>query len=281
MDKEKQEDLTLIVLGALTTVLLICEIVLITRKKIKLKPFEKLLLSLAISDILVTVTVMIFKIFDFYLVKSDMTGEDKFFVVLVLSITFSVGNIFAITIDRFLAVRFPLKHRVLMTGCRMNKLIVVIWALCCFSVIFFSIFVFVGKGDHAVLFIAVSGTLLLYGILVLSVYIYIVHMSMHRKVLIINNTGSVSHRQVAVCLFSPQFSAERNILYTCCLVTFSYIICSFPFAIEILIVQNALHISFASKLVLCLNSSTNPIVYFFKGYLERRMQAAPSDIQLQ
>ena len=56
--------------------------------------------------------------------------------------------------------------------------------------------------------------------------------------------------------------AERAVFITGGVVTLSFIICTYPFACEVLISQSAKKISLVSRFMLILNSLFNPFIYF-------------------
>ena len=244
------------------------ETVLILRCNIK-KAFEKLLLSLAVSDVVVGLTVAAFKIVDLatHNKMSWLEGDD-FALLFIISSNFSMSNLVLITVDRFLAVRFPIKHRVLLTERRVNAIIALVWFLSAVSMAHFVIIKFELKGYHQSL-LAISVFLLLLGAAMMAVYIKIFYLISKRKV-----TGSAdgeqgkkgTMRSLAKVIKGPHV-AERAVFITGGIVTTSFIICTYPFAINLLIHQSAEETSLFSKAMLLLNSLFNPLVYFFKGYL--------------
>ncbi len=269
-----EKETILIVVGCLITILNLIEIAIIIKKRLNtsLKPYEKLMLSLAISDLIVALAVVAFKACDIILKDPGWLNGDNFTLSLLFSLSFSVDNILPITVDRFLAVKYPISHRVLMTNRRTNAFIVIIWVLSVFTSATWAFFVLVIKIDLKILFLVVSTFLVAFGIVMISVYLFIIHVAVNRK----RFTGgrpAQNHRQKFSSFFTDQeHKQERNILCTCCLVTLSYIACSYPFSIEVFARQGGDSISFASKLILFLNSAMNPLVYFFKGFLEKRVK---------
>ena len=261
-------DVFYIVLALIIACLNTVETVLILRTNIK-KAFEKLLLSLAVSDVFVGLTVAALKIVDLatHNTMSWLEGGD-FAIIFIISSNLSISNLILITVDRFLAVRFPIKHRILLTERRVNATIALVWFLSAVSMIHLSIIKYELKRDYESL-LAISGLILLLGVIMVVLYIKIFYLISKRTV-----TGSadgeqgkkVTMRSIAKVVKGPHVT-ERGVFITGAIVTISFIICTYPFALNFLIIQSAEETSLFSKVMLLLNSLFNPFIYFFKGYL--------------
>ena len=245
------------------------EIILILRCKSK-KLFDKLLLSLALSDILVGLAVIAFK--SIGLVRHNalpwLEGEDCA-NIFIISSNFSMSNLIFITVDRFLAVRFPVKHRILLTERRVNTVIALVWFLSAVSTTLFSIIKFEWRGANESLLI-LSGFLLLIGVAMMVVYIKIFYLISKRTA-----KGSANTRQgkqgtirgLGKVTKGPHVT-ERAVFITGAIVTISFIVCTYPFAFDFLICRSAHEISLPPRLMILLNSLFNPFIYFFKNYLD-------------
>ena len=271
--------MTYIVFGSLTTILNCLEIIFLVRRSVGLKPFEKILLSLAVSDFLVAITTTIFKVFDYIdLFKTAWLNEGFFSVILVLSSSCSTCNLLLLTVDRFLVVKYPLKHRVYATGSRLNLVVVIVWVLNCglLSILAYKL----SKGDLSEEFLIYPTAIIifLFGVAMVIVYFYIARKSCISGRMAINHANGIQKQGTVRLFFSQQYRKERHIFYTCCLVAITYILCSYPFAIEYLIRQDAEAITYTSRFALFCNSFLNPFVYFFKGYLDRRRRQIPQEI---
>ena len=282
MDTEESatEDIIYIITGIIVTIVNIIEIVVIVRGNKIHKPFEKLLLSLAAADILVSVSVTILK-------TVSLATEGRvawlrgrtFSIILLSSMNFSGCNLIVITIDRFLAVKYPLKHQIYVTGRRMNIAIVIVWVHSSIAALL-SLYALLhnAKVDiNRVLFIPLSIGCLLYSFLLLIAYASIVHTSCVSRAMTQVTDGRPTHRQIMNSFFSDQYKTERNIFYTSCLVSVTFILCTDPFAIEFLIKSDVGKVSFTSNFLLFLNSFLDPFIYFFKGYLERKAREAAAE----
>ena len=259
-----------ITLSSIIAILNVYEIVLIVRYKNR-KAFDKLLLSLAVSDLVVALTVISFKLAD--LITSNTVAwldGTNFANIFILSISFSMSNLIAITADRYLAVRFPIKHRILLTGRRVNAVIITIWSLCIVTVTTYSVIQFKLGVQMELSLNMASGSILLYGVVMIIVYINIFYLICKRTVPGKNRIGEESkvtnwRRRLALVLNGPNMR-ERGVFLTGAIVTISFIICAYPLAIDFLIKQSGM-LSIVSKILLLLNSLFNPLIYFFKRYL--------------
>ena len=265
---EKQE-LAFIVLGIVVILLSCAEIVLILQTKNR-KTFDKLLLSLALSDWLVGIVVTVFKIIDFVAGMHPWLKEDVFAMVFIMSSAFSIKNLLFITFDRLLAIRFPIKHRVLVTGRLVNIMIVIIWIVVLFFNVGVNLILIIVLQRSSEYYIYLSAiAIIVWGIFIVIVYGWILRVLLTRQILarVYTNGEKLTIGRRIQSLFTGQYKAERAVVFTSVLVAVSFIICTYPFAIEYLIRRNAENISFPSRVLIFLNSLFNPLVYFFKNYL--------------
>ena len=273
------EDIIFIVTGIIVTMVNIIEIVVIVRGNKIHKPFEKLLLSLAAADILVAVSVTTLRTVSLATEGRVVWLQGRMFsIILLSSMNFSGCNLVVITVDRFLAVKYPLKHQVYMTGRRMNIAIVIVWVHSVIAALLSLYAVYLAEVDiNRALFIPLSIGCLAFSFLLLVAYASIVHTSCASRAMTQVTDGRPTHRQIVNSFFSDQYKTERNIFYTCCLVSVTFILCTDPFAIEFLIKSDVGKVSFASNFLLFLNSLFDPFIYFFKGYLERKARKAATE----
>ena len=257
-------DISYIVVAQLIVLLNAAEMVLILRKKDK-KIFDKLLLSLAASDLLVGMSIFAFKIAELNAPKkSTWQTPTNFTNMYVLSMIFSITNLVGITIERFLAVKFPIKHRMMVTKKKANVFVAIMWVLSAGSVVFCSLVIFLWKNDMPMLLQGSSISLLFHGVWITAAYAYIFHLIRKRYVATTTTRGdgNVSRRGFGLMFKGPN-RAERSVFLTSCLVAVSFIVCTYPFAIEYLITGIG---SSVSTFLIVLNSLLNPFIYFFKSY---------------
>ena len=265
------KDIILAVVALAAVFLNIIEIVLILRIR-KRKAFDKLLLSLAVSDAAVGMIFSASKILE--ITKSQKStlqaiydGQKAF----GLSVLFSVANLLAISVDRLLAVKYPIKHRMMLTSKRANIAIIVLWVVTSTVASLCALVIFKWRRHLNYLLNITEALILGYGILLIAIYSHIFYLVCKRKVTTASTSGETSTvRTRILALFTRRsLKSESTILFTGATVTVTFIICTYPSAIEFLIKQTA-KFSYASVLMLLLNSVLNPIIYFFKSYLVSR-----------
>ena len=262
------KDIILAVVALAAALLNIIEILLILRIR-KRKAFDKLLLSLAVSDAAIGMILSAYKIFE--ILKSQQLPMNHRPTVFGLSVSFSIANLLAISVDRLLAVKYPIKHRMMLTSKRANIAIVVLWILTSIVASLCGLIALKWR-RHLNFLLNITQVLLLgYGILLIAIYSHIFYLVCKRKVPTASTNGETSTvRTRILALFTRRsLKSESTILFTGATVTATFIICTYPSAIEFLIKQTT-KFSFRSVLMLLLNSVLNPIIYFFKSYLGSR-----------
>ena len=269
MAEPHQEEISFIAVGVMIIVVNFIEVICILRKNNK-TTFEKLLLSLALSDLLVGAITTVYKTLDFVLGQRSWLIEEVTAVVLTLSSIFSSQNLLAITIDRFLAIRFPIKHRILVTARRTNVLIIFTWVLSCIVGIGIDLILVVlvpSGGDY--IMTASTVAIISIGAIVSIIYVCIIRFLFTRQVAVAARPEDGKVFQKIQAIFRELQKTERTVLLSSVIVTATFIICTFPFAIEYLRYRNAETLTFASKMLIILNSLLNPFVYFFNNFLRK------------
>ena len=273
MESRKIVNLTLyLTFGISGVVFNATEIILIIRKLRKKKSattFELFLLSLSCADLLVA--------------ASMLTAVQGFQELLGDSLRFatstSILNILAIGIDRFMVVKYPLKHRVWVSSGRAKVLILFTWL---FSLIFAVIMGILSRLDpHSsdpvlvhesatVVYIS-SPIILLFGVIFVILHIYIVWKVIWKGPGMErlhtgngSNSGSKFQRTTGSVY-------QRPLLITCVLVVLSYVICMFPVSIETLIHAGKKNRYSNTIYLVYFNSVLDPLVYFYKSYMERKI----------
>ena len=230
--------------------------------------FDRLLLSLAFSDCIVGAVVglshICLKYFgSFYWLQAEQIGN-----IFLLSIIFSFTNLLAITIDRFLAVQYPIKHRTLSTPKRANICIAGLWLFSLISILLHGLITF--KWAVAINFMhtAASISLLLFGAIIAVLYCGIFCLICKRKMRVARKDGRENNAQrgYITCFLKGPYKVERSVFVTGCIVTISFIVCTYPFAIEFLITQCEENMTLVSQLLVIVNSLLNPFVYFFRRF---------------
>ena len=104
----------------MTIVLNTTEIALIIKARKTIKPYVQILSSLACADMLTGVLLTVFKIYLLFNTSDNAANiEANILSCMVLStVMISIATLVSITIDRLMAVKYPLIHRVYVTKTR-------------------------------------------------------------------------------------------------------------------------------------------------------------------
>ena len=134
--EEKATVVVYSLIGIITVLLNILEITIIVKGNETLKTYDQLLLSLAISDLLVGFSSVVYSSLVFHLGASKNRQVFTFMV----SFTFvaSLLNLMLIGLDRLVAVHFPFKHRIWVQQRWVLKAILGIWIFLLVDVVFFA-----------------------------------------------------------------------------------------------------------------------------------------------
>lgn len=271
-DDTRAKDIAFVFIGCSTIVLNVTEIILISRKTNQ-KTYEKLLLSLAIADGSVGIAIAAFKIGSLVYAANPFQWnyQERFGHVVLFSINCSIWNLLMIAIDRFLAVKFPIRHRIIVTSRRTNMAILGVW-ITTLSITTCHIFTAQsGKVDSDHFTLASAYTILIFGGLLIAIYIDILHLiSKSTERTTGDQKDNQTRWQKISSLLHGKNKHERSAFITSCTVAVTFVICTYPFAIEYSAKRLGEDVSFAAKLTVVLNSLVNPVIYFFKGLLMSR-----------
>ena len=241
------------------------EMVIIIRKK-KILNFERTLLSLCVADMLVS---LLYLCQAFYQLVHDesMYGQSARHLVQfpleIFAVMSSVTNIFVLGVDRLLAVKYPLKHAGWMTSRTINMLIAAAWVggIALSVISYANRFAAPADNSDAASFTAkyiFSGLLFSSGFVIMMIYGMIVFTVARRaaKLRVMRHSKSQSQGN------------EIAVMITCVLVVMAFTICSYPYAVEKLVSRWPI-LKFKTIL---LNPLLDPLVYFFKGLLQRKLE---------
>lgn len=255
--------------ASIASALNLIESILMIKMRRTWKHFDKLLFSLSIADQLVATTTIVWYILRLLDIKMECIGSPTkiFLLVLVTSEDFSLSHVLAITVDRFFAIKQPIKHHIRMQGRLSSIIIALVWILVAlFIAAVLALTLQFGKNGFSSLLKVYSGTMLFIGICYAFAYKKMVDMVLKHSARM-HNVAKCPIKQV---LGHEHCKAEKTMFITCCLVLLSYIICLYPISIELLARSNVEDLSTVSQLLLLSNSALNPLVYFYKGYTDRR-----------
>eukprot|EP00112_Aurelia_sp_Birch-Aquarium-sp1_P016022 Seg3593.3 transcript_id=Seg3593.3/GoldUCD/mRNA.D3Y31 product="Melanocortin receptor 5" protein_id=Seg3593.3/GoldUCD/D3Y31 len=275
-----KQELIFLVVAAIAFVLNITEIILILRERKKWKPFDKFLLSFSIADTIVAISTLGYMVLvlNHITVFDILLKTDHLHVVILTSGDMSFLHILAITIDRYAAVRYPFQHKIRMQGRFTNALIAAVWGLCILVAGGYLAMMVFQKSIKTYCLKATAVVLIIMGLIFAALYVRMFKLVLRQNAALCESqpeNGKPENGKpqcpIKTVIFASRCKKERNLMVTSMLVVMSYILCMYPFSINMLAVSGN-HVSFPSQLFLLINSAINPAVYFFKGYRERRIR---------
>ena len=251
------ELIVIICIGVLIVLLNSVEIFLLQKSKRSLKPHEILISSLAFSDCLVAFLGIVCGILLSTNGRSAAVQE-TLFMLLFLSLSSSNIIIVAIAVDRFIAVKYPLRHLTLLSKKRMIILLIIFWMIKLFPCSTLLTLRLTGVLHIPLLLVkptVISVTIILSGIFFVIIYTGIACV-VHRNTLKMKlQTQGLSEQSKII---------EQRVIITAVCVVITYILFTYPLAIEILAVSN---MSFITTFLLYTKSAVDPVVYFYRSYV--------------
>ena len=243
----------------------VAEVTLLSLQKTKRTKYQNLILSLSSADICTSLFFLSSFICQRAFHDSEMTRSVGLIIFVIaqellwFSVTSSLLHVLAISFDRLLAIRFPMKHRFWFTN-RINKgLIIVTWLLS-FLFLLPSFIVYHFLPHNVVVKMMISSLVLTAGVLIIILYAYIIRKTVSKECIFeIITLKSGKKEIVSAC--SPR---EKKILMTSVLIVISFLLCSVPFAVKYIVTQSKQY----TVLLLLSNSILNPLIYFFQRYYQ-------------
>ena len=237
---------TIIIINSIETVILI-------RNRKRLTNYECLLLSLSISDIFVglskgSVNLLV-------RIGTIQIATDQDLSMLWFSVACSLSHTVAITLDRLVAVCYPLRHRMLSTRKNIMVLLMITWS---FSLLVFPITL---ASSNIRIRLCLAILIIITSIVILISYSFIIHKAVikRRRFLSSSNTNDQS----------VKMKKEFNLVWICFVIAVTFIAMMLPFSISAIIHPK---LSINMKIPLLVNSITNPLLYFFWKYLDRKIK---------
>ena len=257
---------------SIAIVLNFIEIYLIVRKWKQVTNFELVLLNLAVADVLNSALYTIITGLSNYSFINRGANRLNLFWVLgfhSFSVFASMSFVIAIGVERFFAIKLPLKHRLWHTGKRkILKYVIIVWVFdIVVSATIISIDYFINGKNTSILSkdltYVIAGFLTIGLIFVSILYFWLGHLILMRSMKLFEfdkKDFSINPKAIKRAM-----KKDRATIIVCLLVVICLFTCNFPLIIDLYMKR----ITQASLYFLKLNSVANPIIYFFKGYLER------------
>ena len=239
------------------------EVLAMSKRWRKITDFELTLFNLAIADFITGAAFLSLNGMETY--EHNNNAHIKFKIkqgvtlLLFVSIQVSVSFVMMIGIERLLAVRLPIKHRMFhLKRSRVHFAVALIWLFVISSCV---IALLTDKATNRFttytsmrLAFGYRVMLLLESAIILVLYSCLAFQVFKRKSELLKmNTHTATWKK------------ERTTLVVCLLVVTSFLACTTPFAVT----MHKKKLSMAENLALLSNSLINPLIYFFKIRIER------------
>ena len=230
------------------------EIVLLLKRRTHLLPYELLLVSLSVADLLVGVAQCAVSIL--WLLSFMHKGASA---PMWTSVAISIFHVQLLTYDRLSAVATPLKHKVCCTKRSTLISISCVWVLS--ASLLLQIFI---PEILKIIKDIVAQSLICLGCLLIIAYTYIIYKTVISRR---RNPNLQSSRSV------EQRKRDRRLVYMSVMITFMFLLLTLPFAIYEKMLGNGASnhvIPFILRFALLLNSLMNTLIYFFWKFIEDR-----------
>eukprot|EP00794_Sanderia_malayensis_P006869 gene6869-7643_t len=251
------------------------EIYLIAKKWKKVTLFETILLNLAISDLLSSSTGITGTSLMAYYYLENVTYNYSifavFYVMSLLSVTTSTVFIVVIAIERLKAIKMPLKHRALHAGkTKTRRMIIFTWLgnvvlLAILLIMVFIVADFKPNTSTTYSQYTVGGYLCTGFLLTIVLYGWIAYLLLKRNSTFLAFDPKDKENKASII---KAVQKEKASIVACVLVVATFVGFNMPFAVTAF--SGRVHT--AAMVCTVANSVANPLVYFFKTYIERRFR---------
>ena len=260
-------------IAIIATLLNAIEIRLITKQFKAATVFELVLLNLAIADLLSGVDYIVINGLSTYaMIKGVQMSSDHvvwMFGFILFSTASSTAFVIIVGLERFFAVKKPLKHRMFHTGRRrLLYRIIITWAFnLVLTVIAMVTFCY---GDCAYRGSSIIGYvsaiyLTLGALLIVVLYAWLGYLVLVRSAKLLDfdkkDDVGINHKVIKRAM-----KKEKATISACALVLVSFLACNLPLVARLF--QGEMDL--VSATLVKLNAVCNPLVYFFKNFLEKR-----------
>ena len=215
-----------------------------------------LVMNLSVSDCLMNLVCLVTNI----ALRFAISSHQMLFFFFILLACVSCVSITSISIDRFLMVAFPIKHRILMRCKIMILWIAAIWITCCAITLFRISDIRETSGRQAICSLGVI-------IIILSAVMYLsTYYKLKKKSRNIALQNSIENRSQALRILK-----EKRFLKTIIITASMAFVCTVPYFVLDLFVNSCVNISLHSTIlyeaftfVFQLNFAVNPLIYILR-----------------
>ena len=246
----KEDEIYRLIISLIVLFLNLAEVYFIiykwTAKKKRKTIYETYLLSLSFADVTFSLANMVFAT----MILANSGNLIIATIGYVLSLYLSVSHISAITVDRLIAIIFPLTHKLKVRVTHARKVILTLWVVC---VAIGVVLYFAYRYNTFEKYTQISIRFIKFIIYVSDIIFIVAYIILCYILLRQENKLPASTRGT---------NTEKNILILCLLTSLVFVCCTLPVAIHF-----SLHFDWPAKLtyLLVANSGLNSLLYFFHG----------------
>ena len=264
-----------LLVAVLASVLNILEIRVILRKFKKATDFELVLLNLAIADLVSGIDFAVISCLTAHARRNSQNdiqvNSDMFFAFILFSTSTSTTFVIVIGLKRFFAVKLPLKHRMFHTDRR--RFLYCLLGTWLFNFVITALAMVIDKfalrsnqlrvGSEELGYF-VASYLTLGSLFIIILYTWLGRLILVRSLKLLDFDKKDPTLNPKVIMRAMK--KEKAKILVCTLVLASFLACNLPLIVQLY--QASL--DSLSAILIKLNTVLNPLVYFFKGYLEKR-----------
>ena len=246
------EKIIFFIIVSIVIIINFIELVILIRNRKKLTNYECLLLSLSVSDLLVglskgPVTLLIS-------IGVITVPTDQELSMLWFSLACSLSHTVAITLDRLVAVAYPIKLRMLSTRKNTMVLLIIVWS---FSLLVFPITL---TSSNIRIKLCLAILIIITSIVILISYSFIIHKAVIKRRRFFSSSNSNDQ--------TVKMKKNFNLVWMCFIISMTFIAMMLPFSISAIIYDEP-PVSF--RLPVVANSMINPMLYFFWKFIDRKV----------
>ncbi len=253
-----------LVMGILVTILNLIKLFMIKRKWKTIKPYEILLLILSASDTSLGIVILTYTACQMLEINSNTVAviHDASFGI---SMVTSFVAMLLICVDRLIAVRFPLRHRAMVTRGNALKAGASLWLITILGLFIPALLsklnVISIQNDMA--FIGACGLLAfqIFTFVMYGIVIWVIVKNRNKMTRI--DTGQRENRSFS--------EVEKVAFVTCAFTVSAFIICTMPSTVELLLKKTDVGNTLSWTDYLCMsNAIANPLIYFMKFFITKK-----------
>ena len=268
-----------IVIAATVIVLNIAELFVLQKKGRKRKIPEDLILSLSLADFFVGLVYIIFGTSKIMLDQnSDLSNLQTVVketrLVFSFTIVVSVVHLLVIAVERFYAMKCPLKYRTVVKRKRMTIIIVAIWIISILAIVLLAFLPKVFKSSPTKLGSVKGWLIFVTSGVMIFVYGYVAYYLFNGFQ--IKSSKASSENLSKKISYTDQ---KRDTIF-CIGIVAAFILCSFLAAVGWLLPKRVDLVNVIGEFLLVSNSFINPILYFWKSHLSRKVKIPARPLEM-